>query len=306
MIGSDNLKEIYEHVSINDRIIDIVNHPAFEGFGRFIFPLEWRIPNRDMTLRNVSSLLPYHSNVRAENATDTINYMIDKVMNGEKIFYDIYSQQEKQNINSKNNTGLFFFKGKPGAPFAIVCAGGGFSYVGAIHESFPHAIELSKMGYNAFSLQYRANGEEIACEDLAAAIAFIFENAELLQVGTQGYSVWGGSAGARMAADIGTYGIAYFRQHNYPKPAAVVMAYTGHSSYSKNDPPTFSVIGENDGIASVSVMERRANAMKAAGIPVEFHRYKNQAHGFGLGIGTSAEGWINLAVKFWEKNKERR
>jgi acetyl esterase/lipase len=38
--------------------------------------------------------------------------------------------------------------------------------------------------------------------------------------------------------------------------------------------------------------------MKAAGIPVEFHRYKNPGHGFGLGTGTTAEGWMDLAVKF--------
>ena len=28
-------------------------------------------------------------------------------------------------------------------------------------------------------------------------------------------------------------------------------------------------------------------------------------HGFGLGIGTSAEGWINDAVKFWEKHIDK-
>jgi len=50
---------------------------------------------------------------------------------------------------------LFFFKGDPGARFAVCNAGGGFAYVGAIHDSFPHALELSKLGYNAFALIYR-------------------------------------------------------------------------------------------------------------------------------------------------------
>ena len=43
-----------------------------------------------------------------------------------------------------------FFRGRPGAPFAVICPGGGFSYVGSIHEGFPHALALSRMGYNAF------------------------------------------------------------------------------------------------------------------------------------------------------------
>ena len=36
-------------------------------------------------------------------------------------------EQQKRDDPSKNATGLFFFRGKPGAPFAGVCPGGGFS-----------------------------------------------------------------------------------------------------------------------------------------------------------------------------------
>ena len=80
------------------------------------------------------------------------------------------------------------------------------------------------------------------------------------------------------------------------------MAYTGHSSFTRNDPPTFVVQGENDGIVSVSTVERRVDAMRKAGIEVEYHKYRNVGHGFGLGIGTDAEGWTEYAVKFWEKH----
>ena len=51
-----------------------------------------------------------------------------------------------------------------------------------------------------------------------------------------------------------------------------------------------------------STMERRINAMKATGIDVEFHKYPDLGHGFGLGIGTSAEGWIDDAIEFWKKH----
>lgn len=73
----------------------------------------------------------------------------------ETVFYDIYSVAEKAADPRKKDTGLFFFKGRKGAPFAVVNAGGGFIYVGAMHDSFPHAYELSKRGYNAFALIYR-------------------------------------------------------------------------------------------------------------------------------------------------------
>lgn len=79
-------------------------------------------------------------------------------------------------------------------------AGGGFVYVGAMHDSFPHALELSKRGYNAFALIYRV---EHPYEDLAKAISFIYNNANMLKIDKRHYSLWGGSAGARMAAVLG-------------------------------------------------------------------------------------------------------
>ncbi len=220
---------------------------------------------------------------------------------GDTIFYDIYSEEEKAADPAKENTGLFFFKGNPGEKFAVCNAGGGFAYVGAMHDSFPHALELSKQGYNAFALIYRP-GAKTACEDLARAISFIFEHAEELEVDTDCYSLWGGSAGARMAAYLGSYGPAAFGGDELPGPGTVVMQYTGHSEYMESDPPTYVCVGENDGIASWRTMESRLEGMSALGIDTEFHKYPGLGHGFGLGTGTVAGGWIEDAVVFLEKN----
>ena len=169
-----------------------------------------------------------------------------------------------------------------------------------MQDSFPHALELSKMGYNAFALIYRPNSQT-ACEDLVRAISFIFSHADELEIDTNGYSLWGGSAGARMVAWLGSYGTEAFGEKDLPFPIAVILQYTGHTDYTKNDPPTYACIGENDWISNWQTMERRLKNMSAIGIPTEFHKYPNLGHGFGLGIGTSAEGWINDAVAFWER-----
>lgn len=50
---------------------------------------------------------------------------------------------------------------------------GGFAYVGAMHDGFPHALELSQKGYNACALIYRP-GIRTTCEDPARAVSFIF------------------------------------------------------------------------------------------------------------------------------------
>lgn len=295
----------YDHFEADSLVSDVINHPAFAGFGRYVLPIKNRSSYDNLRLSRIGSLLPYHQGIRSDTTLAALNHMVDEVKNGNTIFYDIYSEQDVQADAGKKDTGLFFFRGKPGAPFAIVCAGGGFSYVGSIHESFPHAIELSKKGYNAFAIEYRTGGADVACEDLAAAISFIFQHADELNVSTEGYSLWGGSAGARMAAYLGSHGPAAYGGDELPRPGTVIMQYTGHSDYTKSDPPTFAVIGDRDEIASPSTMERRVNTLKKLGVDMEFHLYKNVGHGFGLGIGTSAEGWLDDAIRFWEKHINR-
>ena len=44
--------------------------------------------------------------------------------------------------------------------------------------------------------------------------------------------------------------------------------------------------------------------MMCLGIPTEFHVYKGLDHGFGIGTGTVAEGWILDAIRFWERQME--
>jgi hypothetical protein len=89
----------------------------------------------------------------------------------------------KQAEPSRRNTGLFFFRAKTGAPVAVVSPGGGFAYVGSVHEGFPYAVEISSRGYNAFVVKYRAGlGGTVAIEDLAAALSYIFRNAGDLEV----------------------------------------------------------------------------------------------------------------------------
>ena len=48
-------------------------------------------------------------------------------------------------------------------------------------------------------------------------------------------------------------------------------------------------------------MQSRLESLSALGIPTEFHSYSGLPHGFGLGTGTVAEGWLNDAVRFWQQ-----
>ena len=290
------------HLRVSDSIRDLLDHPAFTRFGRLILPWDGRAYDADRRLNDIGSLLPYHSHVDPEIVVNALNRMVDDISNGEDVFYDFYTEAQKREMPAKENTGLFFFRGRPGAPFAIIAPGGGFSYVGSVHEGFPYAVEISDRGYNAFVLRYRAGyGGRVATEDLAAAVTYVVRNAERFGVSTEDYSLWGSSAGARMAAAIGSHGVAAFGGDEVSRPSTVVMAYTAHSDHVSDEPPTFVVVGEQDGIAPPSAMERRVAALRRAGTEVEYRTYKDLGHGFGPGTGTSAEGWIADAIRFWEK-----
>ncbi|HCO28380.1 MAG TPA: alpha/beta hydrolase [Lachnospiraceae bacterium] len=278
--------------------------PVFSDYGRLIFPVDKTI-DKELKLKDVGDILTWYNNVSPERTVEVVNYLKDQAEMGEQIFYNIYTEEEKAADPDKENTGLFFFRGEPNEKFAVINAGGGFAYVAAMHDSFPHALELSKKGYNAFALIYRP-GAQTACEDLARAIAFIHENAEELQIDVSDYSLWGGSAGARMAAWLGTYGTESFGEKSYPAPTAVIMQYTGLSEVTGNEPPTYACVGTNDGIASYRTMDRRIKRIQAQGTDAEIEIFDGLSHGFGLGEGTVAEGWLDHAVSFWERNMETR
>jgi acetyl esterase/lipase len=302
MKSERNVIETQTHLTTHDTVRHMVNHPAFKDIGRYLLPWDNGTNDYDTPLNNVGSLLPYHNHVDPDIVVGAINHMIDEVNDGKTIFYEFYTDREKQEDPAQKSTGLFFFKGKPGAPFAIICPGGGFAYVGSLHEGYPHAVELSKKGYNTFVLKYRVGSELRATEDLAAAISCIFKKAEMFEVSVEDYSLWGFSAGARMVGNIALNGTAAFGGDNLPKPRIVVIAYTGHNSFSENYPPAFITVSEDDRIVNVSVVDRRVENLRNAGIEVEYRKYKNAGHGFGLGTDTDAEGWIEYAIQFWENH----
>lgn len=293
------------YLDTEKRLGDLLDHPSLRGFAERMLPWHGRTYDRGLTLNRVGRLLPYHSEVDPAAVVRGVNLVIENVQRGVRVFHELYTEEERRADPDLRATGLFFFPGREGAPFAIIAPGGGFSYVACLHEGFPYAAEISALGYNAFVLAYRTgNGRRTATADMARAIGYVFTRADELGVATDDYSVWGSSAGARMAASIASHGTAAFGEDEHPRPATVVMAYTGHSDLSHTEPPTFVVVGGRDRIAPPAAMERRIAALRSAGTDVEYQVYPNLGHGFGAGTGTEAEGWIREAVAFWARQTE--
>lgn len=159
------------HVDETILLSEVMSAPEFNGFGLLLFSYHDRITD-DMTVAHTGRLLPYHRNIRISEVGKTLNGMIAGVRRSDVRFHPIYSDEEIADDPAKAQVGLFFFHGDADSPFATISPGGGFSYVGSIHENFPYAQE-----YNAFVLNYRTGGGgRLAAEDLAAAIDYVSAN----------------------------------------------------------------------------------------------------------------------------------
>lgn len=280
---------------------DVLHHPDLRGFSRRMLPWADRAYDEALPLAGIEALLPYHSALRPEVGLAGLNRVLALQRAGVPVFHEIYSDAERAARPELAEAGLFFFPGRPGAPFALIAPGGGFAYVGAVHEGFPHAMALNDLGYNAFVVTYRTGrGGRVATADMARALDHILQEAERLGVARAGYSLWGSSAGARMAAFIGSHGAAAFGARTTGRPAAVVMAYTSHADLGAQEVPTYAITGSGDSIAPPGSMRPRIEALMARGTDVTFRVIDGVGHGFGTGQGTPAQGWITEAAAFWQ------
>lgn len=283
--------------TINSTVGEVTDF--FGEAGRLLFPVDRPFaPTESLGAISNPSHYLWYSNVQPAQTVAIVNHLVDQ-QTRRPIFYPIYSEQEMAANPDKRDTGLYFFRGRPGAPFTINNAGGGFYYVAAMQDSFPHALELSKRGYNAFALIYRPNDPY---HDLARAIAFVLDHAAELGVDPQNYSLWGGSAGARMAAELGNRETLHrlTDRQDLVSAAAVITQYTGYSRVSLTDAPTYANVGDQDWIADWRTMQQRLAGLRQLEIPTEFHVYSGLSHGFGLGTGTVAAGWLDDAISFWQ------
>ena len=67
------MKNSARHLSADGRIRDLLHHPAFAGFARLILPWDDRDYDERVPLRELGSLLPYHSHVNPDVVVAGLN-----------------------------------------------------------------------------------------------------------------------------------------------------------------------------------------------------------------------------------------
>lgn len=221
-------------------------------------------------------------------------------------------------------------------PFAVLVPGGGYYMVSSFIEGGPIAKMLNQLGISVFIVYYRVKKKALfpaPMDDLAQAVKEIMGRADMYNLDTENYSVWGASAGGHLAASFGTNNMGY-PKYGLPKPGAIVLSYPvismesplthrqshdfllGKNASSEQEaftsvekhvttdyPPTYIWCGDKDAAVSPENTRRMAAALKEADVAVECSIFSDADHGIGPGTGTSAEGWIYKAVEFWRGNR---
>ena len=311
----------YKHINTSSSYNYIYNHPIWEGNGEDLFSCWADESTTKLTGFMSVKALSYWCGWDANTIVDSLNYLIDQANENRISIHQVYSESEILQKDYLKTTKMVFYKGNPNMPTAIVAAGGGYTTVCSNIEGFPYAWKLHERGYNVFVLRYRvgqdlslSGNKDIVSEagkDMIAAIKYIQDNKSQLGVSLDNYSLWGSSAGGGIITSF-SYACQdeSFEQLKIPKPAAQMLIYT-HADYfnllkfQKDDVPTYTIVGCGDTYGGDIVMDKKVPEMQAAQMIVEYHKYEDYAHGMGLGIGTSAEGWIDDAMAFWQKQIEK-
>ena len=292
-----------------------------------IAPLaEVHFPSR--VLRGLLGIYPLRTSrmllrMDADTLTHTLNILKKRVADGDGFYVPL-----------GETGGIYRFVIGGGKPFMLIVPGGGYESVCTLNEGFATAIAVNAIGYNAFVCRYRVGKDAkfpAPQEDIAEALKRIKQDAEAMDIAADGYAVCGFSAGGHLAASWGTKQLGYVH-YGMEKPAAIILGYPvitmgkyTHSNSRKRHlgdeagdedvrrahsveelvdgdyPDTFLWACRKDACVSFRNTLLMKGALERHGCRFEFLSYGGSAHGWGSGIGTPAEGWLERAVAFWQR-----
>lgn len=313
--------------------LDAVNKiPEFSGFADYIAPSAEAAGQFASTPFSNFAALGWNP----ASICDGYNHLLEICREGFQVFYPLWTETDLQETPALRERFLIHFPVKKKTPFLILCAGGAYQGCASMIEGYPTCHQLNELGYHVFTLNYRAGVNATApnpMDDLAFAVSYILEHADELNVERENYVIGGFSAGGHLAACFGTESLGW-KHYGLPRPGAMFLAYpvitmgekthalsrdtllgadaaqnpellfrySAEKQVTAQYPPTFLWQCAQDYEVPIENSQMMAEALSKHKVPHIYETFDSNAHGWGSGDGTLADGWVKRAVKFWQEN----
>lgn len=314
------MKQITEEITFGE----LAGMPGFDRFPRFIMEC------RDSTWEKLKRI---KIGTFSPNVVEGIRYAAQLMNAGHCLDYCFRSEEELMRHPDMRNTRLFHFPGKEGAPFILVCPGGGYQSVCSFSEGYPAAKRLNSVGFHVFILSYRVRQNALGCkaiDDLAAALRWILAQKKELKV-SERFAVMGFSAGGHLAAESCTDNFG-LKSYGLPYPKAVILCYaaidlrldgdieTAHKMrksltggeygieefcvnlhIDENFPPTFAWQCMDDDVVPIDNLYILESKLSKLQIPHITRSYCSGGHGLTKPHEAEADCWIDATIEFLTK-----
>lgn len=329
---NSTLKEILENERVNKKL----NYMFSELYYKDIRPMFQKMKLKNM-IKFVKT--PWGTPFPAEGLLRCANLILERRMAGERISIPIWQGLAPEAMAEREKVVLvpFLNKTAKNAPAVIICPGGAYHRVAFHNEGITVAQKLQENGYQAFVLNYRVSPDLYPKpqEDLIRAIRFVRKNHEKLGVNPEDVMIMGFSAGGHLCATVGALYDRYEDDtHRYDdisaKPDKICLGYplvslmtdihegciqnflgaldclddrralSAEMILSKDYPKTYLWACEDDTVISCSHTRMMNEALNNKKAPHLMHLFPSGGHGLGLGEGTSAQGWLEEALAFFE------
>lgn len=318
-----------EYITPKDTVDSIVEHPVLMEEKVLIYPRSKE--NDIMAIQTLDRFVSGFSKATGECYAEGLNAIIRNHNMGITVHRQIYTEEDIRKDSTKKNASLYYFPGAKKSKFIIICPGGAYVNCEGLSEGYPLAVKMNELGYTAFVLTYRVREEAAGLApqaDLAAAVRYILAHAEEFRIDPEAYAIMGFSAGGHLVGSFGLDSVGY-KNYQVPRPGTIIISYglistekfthcnklllgpepeeraVASISIDKNItpdyPPVFFWAGKNDILLDYRIHDNELEkALKDKKVPYEYHLYEKAQHGVSMGLGTSAEGWVEKAVAFWE------
>lgn len=234
---------------------------------------------------------------------------------------------------NRPDVNILLMKQEKISKLAIVIAGGGYCSVATAVEGVSIGQHLYEKGFNVAILTYSIYKDAIgdkSIEDLICAVKYLNEHKKELKIDMDNYLVGGCSAGGHLAARLGTNNSGYLI-NNLPKPGLIYLAYpvidmgkyahvgsrdcvlgtnptdedidkvSIQKHVDKTYPPVFLWQCQRDNVVDIHNSILMNEALNKANIKHIYETFDSDAHGWGIGTNTLADGWVDRMLTFYKK-----